>query len=683
MKEIKIFLTIFASLILLAQSPVAFAINNLNTLGALDTVANFETVLKANSVPAGTEVVFNVQKPDFKTVNISAFADSSGGANAIFPDTETKMSGIYRVKTNLNLGETSFQVFPGNMDKSESTVRANKEFVAADTVDFAKVEVRAADEFGNPLSSHEIKLVSNRSEDKVIAIASETDDKGVAVFYVSSSAAGVSMLTATDESEDVTIDARAKVVFFRPSKNVYKAIGGNPDLVLLAVANTVARFEIENMPATANTNETISFTVKAVDATGNVANSYTGQIVFVPSDAAAQFPTPYTFRASDQGRKTFDLGLTFKTAGTQKLLVQEKDNGSIKGEKTIEILSAPGGGAGQVRITKPATGTYSTKTLAVEGEVSPNARVQIFDNGQQIAEVTANSSGRFAYTTPLLNDGQHTFHVGSSGVQSTPVVVTIDTTPAQISEVNIEKQQLGPGETTEITIRSDADVSTIQVTVGEMIIDLTPDSQNAGLYRGILTAPAQDGEYPINAIVTDKQANVAPAKEVGKLQVSSDFGSVTGSFSAPSKVQTITSAAGNGKVTLNWSAAQADSGIALYRIYYGTDPEDLNLVSNTTTSETTWAVMNLQNGTKYYFQVVGVDTEGNEGDVWSDMVSSTPSSTAGESEGTPVLCDPGPCPPDAGYAPSTPEDGPEIFGVIIASIVGSFGVRFFRRKRRK
>ncbi|MFA6520760.1 MAG: Ig-like domain-containing protein, partial [Candidatus Gracilibacteria bacterium] len=549
MRKIKIILTVFATLVLMAQSSVVFAINNLNTLSALDTVANFETVIKANSVPAGTKVIFNVTKPDLKMASVSTFADSSGNASAVFPDTETKLAGTYNVRTNLNLGETSFQVFPGDLSKSRSLLSVSKDFAAADTVDFSKVEVHIADEFGNPLSSHEIKLVSNRSEDKITAIAPYTDDKGNATFYVSSSAAGVSILIATDESEDVTFDSRAKVVFFRSSKSVYKAIGGDPDLVLLAAVTPVARFEIENMPATANVNGTISFTVKAVDASGVLVNSYTGQIVFIPTDAAAQFPSPYTFQASDQGRKTFDLGLTFKTAGTQKLLVHEKDNGSIKGEKTIEVLSAPGGGAGQVRITKPATGTYSSKTLAIEGEVSPNARVTIFDNGQQIAEVTANSSGRFAYTTPLLTDGQHVFHVGSSGVQSTPVTVTIDTTPAQISEVNIEKQELGPGETTGISIRSDADVSSIQVTVGDIIVDLTADSQNSGIFSGVLTAPANTGEYPINAILTDKQGNVAPAKEVGKLTVSSDFTNNNASFSAPSKIQSVTAAAGNGKVT--------------------------------------------------------------------------------------------------------------------------------------
>ena len=50
---------------------------------------------------------------------------------------------------------------------------------------------------------------------------------------------------------------------------------------------------------------------------------------------------------------------------------------------------------------------------------------------------------------------------------------------------------------------------------------------------------------------------------------------------------------------------------------------------NTNDSSTAWFVPNLNNGTTYYFQVFGIDTEGNLSDQGSAVVSATPSSAYG------------------------------------------------------
>lgn len=677
-KILKVLLALITSLLLSMPQTVSAAANSVT---ALDTVANFETLLKAEGLLPNANISFVVRKPDDSVIQVPATADAYGIAEATLSDSETRIAGVYHVIANGK--SSSFEVFPGEMSAKVSALYLNKGYVGANGADFATVNVRITDEFGNPLEFHEVKLFSSRSGDRIIVDSAETDSEGVAKFIISSRETGVSTLTATDASAETVLMNRLKLVFFK-ANTVFKAVGGDPETILLAQAGqTVNRFEIENMPATVNLNDAVSFSVKAVDASGAVISSYIGTLLFSSTDPNVQIPNPYTFRAADQGRKTFDLGLSFRTAGSQKLMAQQEGNALIKGEKTVQVVSAAGPGSGQVRITKPATGTYSVNILAVEGEANPNAKVKIFDNGQQVSEVQSDSSGRFRYNTSLLTDGQHTFHAESGGVTATPVTVTIDSTPARVESTVITKTHLAPGETTEIIIRSDADLNSIQATIGDFITDLEPDPANPGLYRGTLTAPAADGEYTINVIITDKVGNVSPAAEVGKLRVDASLKpDAPVGFDVPSKVSGVSAAPGNARITLTWQLAQAASGIALYRIYYGSDPTSLNLIVNTQDSKTTWFIPNLQNGTKYYFQVVGVDTQGSEGDNRSDVVNATPSATAGPATlgGAPVLCDPMPCPPDISPPPYTPEDGPGVLGVVIASLAGGAVWRFWKKK---
>ncbi|MBP9718763.1 fibronectin type III domain-containing protein [Candidatus Gracilibacteria bacterium] len=469
-------------------------------------------------------------------------------------------------------------------------------------------------------------------------------------------------------------------------------VGGDDEVLLAQASGEVARFVIDSIPASAATNEQISFRVTAVDAQGAQVAGYRGTTVFTTSDPNADAPTPYTFTANDQGRKTFDVSLSFGTAGNQTLTVRDQANSVLRGEKVIVITSAnQGQGAGSdVRITRPAAGTYIVNTMEVAGEAIPNARVQIFDNGQQISEVQANSVGRFTYTTSLLSDGQHTFQAQSNGSQSVPVIVTIDSTPSQVQSVEISERTLAPGATTLITLHSDADLTSVQVTVGDFITDLEPDPEEPGTYRGTITAPQLDGDYTVNAILTDKVGNVAPPSEVGKITVDSALkGDGAFSFSVPSKVKNVRATTSNGSVSLQWDAAVSDVGVAIYRIYYGINPRALSLVVNTPDAKPEFTISGLENGKEHYFQVVGIDTQGNEGDNLSDVVIATPGGTGavtGTSGDTPVvsgdstgaLCDPSPC-ASADFPPAHADDGP---GIVIPVIVSLIGGAVLRRKKK-
>ncbi|MBI4995205.1 Ig-like domain-containing protein [Candidatus Peregrinibacteria bacterium] len=695
----KIFVILAALFIgIFISTQTAYAVFEKANISALDTIVNFGTLLKADGVEPGLKVDFLIKKPDGTKESLRAFADNSGQASAEVVSEQTRIAGIYEVFADkLNLS-SSFQVFPGDLSVSSSGVYASKSFVSANGVDYALINVRATDEFGNPLQFHEVKLNSSRISDSIFSKSSETDEKGLISFLVSSREAGSAVFTATDESVGETFTIKPKITFLS-APYVYKSVGGDPETVLLAQAplSGVAKLIIENIPATANMNETISFTVKAADLNGNTVSSYSGTVVFSSTDPNAKVPGPYSFKLNDQGVKTFDLGLNFSTQGSQTLTVQEQGNAVIKGTKTVEVLAGLSGSAGQVKITKPGTGTYSVNTMEIRVEAAPNAKVKIFDNGQQMAEVQTGADGSVSFNTPLLTDGEHTFHAESSGVQSSSVKVTIDSTPAQVEQFEIGKLELAPGESTTISVHSDPNLTAIQATIGESIIDLASDPKNPGVYSGVITAPAQTGVYTMNVIITDAVGNVSPPQELDKkITVLSGLTSGATSFSVPSKIKTVQAIAGpgSGKITLSWSSAQAESGIAFYRIYYGTNSANLNLVVNTKDSNTTWYIPSLQNGIQYFFQVVGIDKNGQEGDNRSDMISASPQADAGGvgaavgatlplvsgGDTGPVLCDPMPCPPDLPYAPQTPDDGPEIFGILAVALAGGGIWKFFKRR---
>lgn len=643
---------------------------------ALDTIANFETLIKAKSLSANTEVVFTIRKPDGSTVKYYSKSDQSGNSSVNVKEADTLIAGIYRVSVNNEKIFGEFKVFPGETSASISSIYSNKANIGANGADFAIVKVRITDEFANPLEFHEVKLISDRNSDVIISKTNETDASGIINFVVSSKQVGTSILSATDESVPVNLAKQVKVVFYN-SPNVSKDIGGDPETVLLAQSDpAVSRFDILNLPASAKAYELVNFKVKALDGSGNVVPSYVGSIIFSSSDTTAQLPVTYTFKASDQGQKTFDLALSFRTVGTQKLTVQQVGNALIKGEKNIEITAGTAGESGAIRITKPATGTYSVNRLEIAGTASSNVGVKLFDNSLLLAEITSNSSGAFSYNTNPLTDGQHTFYAKSNGATSAEVSVTIDSTPSKVESFEIVKKVLAPGETTQIVINSDPDLTSITATVGELIKDLEAIPTDPGVYRGTITAPLESGEYQVSIIVTDKMGNASPAVEIGKITVDANLSTNESTFEVPSKVNGVRVGPGNGRVTLTWEPASAAAGIALYRIYYGTDPSKLNSIINTRDAKTTWYVPNLVNGTTYYFQVTGIDSNGNEGDTWSNMVNGVPSGSV-----SPVLCDPMPCPPDVTYPPYTPEDGPEVLGMILISILGSTAIKIFKKKK--
>src|SRR5262249_8756006 len=106
--------------------------------------------------------------------------------------------------------------------------------------------------------------------------------------------------------------------------------GGQSGIMVTAAAATHLAI---SAPANVSIGVAFSVTVTALDAYGNVATGYPGNIHFTSSDHKAILPSDYTFVAADAGVHTFTV--TLKSSGTQTLTATDRNTGSIKGSASV------------------------------------------------------------------------------------------------------------------------------------------------------------------------------------------------------------------------------------------------------------------------------------------------------------------------------------------------------------
>jgi hypothetical protein len=100
-------------------------------------------------------------------------------------------------------------------------------------------------------------------------------------------------------------------------------------------------YEVSGFPNPVTAGTSGSIKVKAKDANGNVADSYSGTVHFTSTDPQPTLPSDYTFQANDKGIHTFQ-GIILNTPGTQSITATDTTNGSIKGSQEKITVNASG-----------------------------------------------------------------------------------------------------------------------------------------------------------------------------------------------------------------------------------------------------------------------------------------------------------------------------------------------------
>ena len=180
-----------------------------------------------------------------------------------------------------------------------------------------------------------VSVTVTNSSSTLFLFSKTLDSRGALELVVPSSS------TQKEGIYNVVVHSTNQVGFthfsvFGNSSTSSNGIGGDDNLV--AVDAVVNRFEIENIPSSVTIGDRLNFTIKAVDLAGVVVPTYRGTVHFSSTDRNAQLPEDYTFVPSDQGQRTFDLAATLRTNGTQKIIADDKDDATIRGEKSIDVL---------------------------------------------------------------------------------------------------------------------------------------------------------------------------------------------------------------------------------------------------------------------------------------------------------------------------------------------------------
>ena len=155
------------------------------------------------------------------------------------------------------------------------------------------------------------------------------------------------------------------------------------------------------------------------------------------------------------------------------------------------------------------------------------------------------------------------------------------------------------------------------------------------IYRG--TLPNGENPTPIATGVTSTSyvdstvANgptdyyrVASVNSVGTSSYSNEASATPGPTNAPAPPTSLAAAAGNGQVTLTWSAS---SGATSYNIYRGTSSGNESTVASPSgVTSTSYTVTGLANGKTYYFRISAVNSYGVSG--YSNETNATPNSVS-------------------------------------------------------
>ena len=674
-------ITLALAIALQALVPTAFAgFLNVRAYGT-DTVAGYASMLKSSLLSPEKEIVFVVEKPDYSVVRVPTRADLEGIATADLYGHQTKVAGVYKVAlyypgTNEASPQNTFMVYPDQVSRTQSAVSSTLQMLEADGETKSYVTVTLYDAYRNPIKDHQVRLISSRPEDSISAINTGiTDEDGRASFKITSKNPGISVLTAMDASANTVLDDREEIVFHAPAP---KAVGGNffstsalqADIIETANAQEVLpgpidHFDIEDLPSALKVNTDLTMTIVARDKDGNVAKNYTGTILIsTPDDENAVLPNngEYTFKEADQGKFTFNLALRFTQVGNQFIQILDKDNWKIGGEKEIEVVP-------QQAITVPEVssslsiksptdgGKFGSNLIVITGQGSPNVNLKIFDDDVKIGDSETDSDGFFSFQANNLAAGGHSFYVMSgSGEVSRSVSVTVDTLPPTLNSMTINPSGVvKPGQSLNVVLSSEPDLDQVKVRIQGVERELLPEVGQAGTYSAILTAPSNTGSYPVDVILEDELGNRSELQSQKTILVEAETPVL------PPTVENLEGIAGDSEILLTWDAVQGHStGIASYKINYGTDHENLDQFAQTEGADTKIKITGLENDTQYYFAVKAVDSKSAESEESSVVIAVTPISSE---EGV----EPGTTDEDTedsdGLSPSAPETGTTVPGL--------------------
>ncbi|WP_197286364.1 Ig-like domain-containing protein [Pedobacter sp. PACM 27299] len=193
--------------------------------------------------------------------------------------------------------------------------------------------------------------------------------------------------------------------------------------------------------------------------------------------------------------------------------------------------------------------------------------------------------------------------------------VTLDKVLPTLTNVNILSDNAIPtiakaGNTATLTFTASEVLQTPVVTIGGHAVVPTASGSNwTATYT--FTAADPDGLVAYNISFSDLAGNAGTP-------VSTGTGSVTLDRTAPAIPANLAAVSGDTQIILNW-AANTESDLAKYRIFYGTSAAPTTLLADIPAGTTNYTNIGLTNGTTYYYRIQAVDQAGNSSALSTDV----------------------------------------------------------------
>lgn len=691
----------------LLSAPFATKAQSTNTvkINGNDTIAGQSTVLEISNTGPYNEILVELSKPNGEKVTLNSSTDAFGKSEIRVSNDYLKQAGVYLIAAknltkNSALGKySSFNVKPGILSEQNSYLKFDRQ--TANSGEKIRVQVKLLDDYSNPISGHRVKLESNRVKDTIYATGDTTNKNGAIDFYVSSTEKGISELRAKDTTINKSLNQRVKLAFLTGTKNLSRT------KIIFASENNASSLTLTGLNTEVKVGDKQSITVRAADGSGLTITNYTGTIQFTSSDANASLPNNYTFVTADQGEHTFDLGFSFVTPGAQTIRATDINQTNITGatgstivtsfsdlEQSVDYQSNYESQdferKGDFTLGSPATGSYSTNSIEVQGDADYGYTAVIYLNDEEAARTEVTKDNSFDYSLKNLEDGNYDLYVDivdtelndkgeeviKEKIETSDVeAIVIDTTPAELLSLTFDPgTSVSGGDTFTATVLSESKLDGVTFEINGEVYELS-ETTTGGKYQGEIVAPNEAGDYSVNVVLKDSLGNEADYRDQETITVDKSSSTGTSAGAAETLIPAptgLSSASGRGEVTVSWEPAVSADGstISFYRLYYGPSKEELFATSDTYDASTTWLITDLAGGEKYYFAVAAVDSTGNESEL-SDTVVGIPLGKAKTSEFVPSA--PEPELAKGALPTNSPETGPGTNLLIALSLIGSVG----------
>jgi len=610
---------------LIFQNPV--------TLSKIDEVeAGTDTTVTAGGNPNETLSLILIQ-PDSNEVEFTADTNAQGKAKIVLAGTNLQIVGDYTLYAGHSSKkasdvEESFTVTAGEASLTTSKVSFSQNSLKKGQT--AQMVILLKDAYGNPVSGHSLIITPDQSSVEVYTSEFATNEKGHISYSVTGSGVGIVNFSIFDSTEGQNVLGQTQMAFAESNGNENQSIS-------LAENGPITSFTISGLSSETLASQQESLTVKAVDSQGFSVSDYTGTIRFSSSDNEASLPEDYTFLADDQGEHTFSLSVKLITPGTQTISVTDIDQSTLTGSGITSVVTTLDSTSntdssynsdfettdytrdGDFTLISPASGSYSTSTVEVQGQGEYGNTAVIFVNDEEAGRTDIAFDNSFNYTLQDLTDGDYSIYakiVDQSELQkeiSNVEKVTIDTTPPALVSITADPEKdIATGSKVTITVLSESELDQASIVFQDQVNTMT-ETSTSGKYQVDLVMPDKEGDYAMDVDLSDALGNEATYRD--QLTITVGPSTETPASTAPEVgiVSGITATGGSEKVALSWETPESSTQIAYYRIYYGPSTDALFAISETYDASTTWSIPELIAKQEYYFAVTAVNVEGTEG----------------------------------------------------------------------